>query len=386
MTAEIADPPRKPLARLLALLSRWAHLVSILCLLVGLTSFFVLPTIDHSIGYDEKALLSGNADTGVYVEERRTARAAAFANESLLHHGKPEFFSYVKAGLEELGLEVSEQRFAAPTAYAQQNASAACSNLHGVLRSKRGDGKEAICLITPMHLSSFRATGGGRQDLHQSAGGAAVALGVAHLLTSFLSSVQWLAKDFIWIVPDASCGRIRSAESWVSAYDGRVAAGDGSHHNPAFARGGAIQQAIALEVLSGSVDAVQVLVEGDNGQLPKLDLYWLMHSAVSASMRGVTVHLDGHEQAMRWAQSAADIVGSKYSKRNLEKLATLTQFAGRQAVGLSTGAFARCIPGCCLLSGRSEPLSAVIVSNALFLLPKLSFVTLRRMIPVKALI
>ena len=53
-----------------------------------------------------------------------------------------------------------------------------------------------------------------------------------------------------------------------------------SHHVPeggeVFGRGGIMQQAVVLEALTASFDTAEVLLEGYNGQLPKLDMYWLL--------------------------------------------------------------------------------------------------------------
>ena len=37
-----------------------------------------------------------------------------------------------------------------------------------------------------------------------------------------------------------------------------------------------MQQAVVLEALTASFDTAEVLLEGYNGQRPKLDMYWLL--------------------------------------------------------------------------------------------------------------
>lgn len=121
----------------------------------------------------------------------------------------------------------------------------ACTNLHGVLRSPRGDGTESLVLVTPLHLTvgsagphiphtaststSTSGTGGNNNSRSSAAGSAGAAgphpnstaaglcaalnpevvdagallLGTAAMLVRHLSDVDWLAKDLIWVVPDA---------------------------------------------------------------------------------------------------------------------------------------------------------------------------------------
>lgn len=35
-----------------------------------------------------------------------------------------------------------------------------------------------------------------------------------HLKTAAL----WLAKDVVWVIPDASCGLVESMQAWTDAY------------------------------------------------------------------------------------------------------------------------------------------------------------------------
>lgn len=52
------------------------------------------------------------------------------------------------------------------------------------------------------------------------------------------------------------------------------AAGSGSPQ-ATFKRAGVLQQALLLELPSGNFNRVQVVLEGHEGQLPKLDMYWI---------------------------------------------------------------------------------------------------------------
>jgi hypothetical protein len=137
-------------------------------------------------------------------------------------------------------LPVSQQRFAAAGVADQ----AACTNLHAVAQSPRGDGSEALAVFTPISLScqqhAGNASGGtSRCWAGQDASGAAAALATGIVLTQYLARVPWLARDVVWVVLDARCGLEGSAAAWLRAQQGRgVAAADAGR----FARAGALQQ------------------------------------------------------------------------------------------------------------------------------------------------
>ncbi len=58
-------------------------------------------------------------------------------------------------------------------------------------------------------LRAWHADAGGWR---QQAEGTALALTLGHAVTSYLSGVPWLAKDIVWVLPDARCGLLESAE------------------------------------------------------------------------------------------------------------------------------------------------------------------------------
>lgn len=360
-------PRRRPLPRLLALLARHASILAALCLLAGLLAFPALPWLEKHISFDEKPLMAGLAvNRAGQVGQPALRAAAAFANTSAALHGTPALRQHVRAALEALGLDVSEHQFEPPpggtVAASHSSARLACTNLHAVLRSKRGDGREALLLATPLALSPRGAAAPPRrqQQLQQSAGGAALALGAGHLFMDYLRRVQWLAKDLIWLIPDAACGLQASADAWMAHYDGtgaptllpsppagsgKAAAAAASSGNSSstsaaggrFVRAGMVQQALVLEVRSGTVRSAEIAVEGADGALPKLDLYWLAHTAARSNLWGVPVGLPGEEAAHTWAGAAAAAAGLPHARTHLQRLATLAQVAGRQALGLPTG-------------------------------------------------
>jgi hypothetical protein len=226
--------------------------------------------------------------------------------------------------------------------------------------------------------------------------------------------VPWLAKDVIWVVPDASCGLVTSMDAWVHTYQSVVSApaaqahlfslltmlcGMGvpmllakctpvhrisqtqaahshsqqartasrvrppgtqaprhpgtqprhtlittnaailqasSAHNESFGRAGVLQQAIILEVSTAAFNAIELSVEGYDGQLPKLDMYWML-KYYSSSWTGLPVLLRGQVQAIQLAEAFKD---TPALQQHVASLANLAQFVWRQARGLPLGAHA----------------------------------------------
>lgn len=56
----------------------------------------------------------------------------------------------------------------------------------------------------------------------QGTEGAATALAVGYGVQYHLSSMPWLAKDFIWVIPDSRCGLEDSMSVWLNEYQAEV--------------------------------------------------------------------------------------------------------------------------------------------------------------------
>ena len=109
-----------------------------------------------------------------------------------------------------------------------------CTNVHAIARSPRGDGSEAVVLVTPVSTACIST---GSKCEMQTIEGAATALSVGLGMFEYMTTVQWLAKDFVWLVPDSSCGVVESVSAWMEEYQGM------RHDSSApFARAGTIQQ------------------------------------------------------------------------------------------------------------------------------------------------
>lgn len=181
------------------------------------------------------------------------------------------------------------------------------------------------------------------------AAGAPLLLAAAASLVAHLQLAGWLAKDLVWLVPDARCGSTHATRRWTEAYQSTqvtaaaaavaaIMSGVGSsnsmtscssgmtnvapmmklvankvlgnslafHHPqshtptmrmpahpvrlgmqarqtshqplPFGARAGVMQQAVVVMADRVNITSLEVLIEGDQGQLPKLDMYSLLYS------------------------------------------------------------------------------------------------------------
>ncbi|KAI8463809.1 MAG: hypothetical protein J3K34DRAFT_494099 [Monoraphidium minutum] len=400
---------KKPIERLLDAIVGQATLLSVLLLVAGLAGFAALPLLERKISFDENALLAGSARPTIRRAPARRAAPpgparprihwprlllprvlqrspAAFESAAWLSgalaplYGTPRFAAKLRRALSASGLEVYSQPFAvrprglraaaaaaaafdaaaasggaaAAAAGGLQRGEVACANLHAVLRAPRGDGKEAVVLVTPVNLQPFATPG-----FNQSAGGAALAVSTAHALLVHLRGAPWLAKDVIWLVADSSCGLVEGVAAWVAEYQQTPgprnvrtlappppAPGAPPAAPPPFGRAGVMQQAAVLEVAGGDFDTIEFPLPGYDGQLPKLDMYWLLKYYTSAYVRAAHDREPPPPPPAPLAAAAA-AVGAAFgddagraARAHLTRVATILAFAGDQARGLPLGGHA----------------------------------------------
>lgn len=158
-------------------------------------------------------------------------------------------------------------------------------NTVGIIRAPRGDGKEAIVLVTPYNATKITV-------------GEALSLGIAYSVFSLLSRVTWLAKDIIWLAADSQNGEYAAVASWLRDYHTPLFVGlkkdesgiclegslSESETNLAmeskisntFRRAGTMAAALVIKVADrGSEfdkDGLKIYAEASNGQMPNLDL------------------------------------------------------------------------------------------------------------------
>lgn len=158
-------------------------------------------------------------------------------------------------------------------------------NTVGIIRAPRGDGKEAIVLVTPYNPNKVGL-------------GEALSLGIAYSVFSLLSRVTWLAKDIVWLVADSQYGEYSGVAAWLREYHapafrrvdivnsetcnesstfnqlGQGLYWDGKLYG-GFRRAGTMAAALVIKVAEQGnqyEDSLNIYAEASNGQMPNLDL------------------------------------------------------------------------------------------------------------------
>lgn len=188
-------------------------------------------------------------------------------------------------------------------------------NTVGIIRAPRGDGKEAIVLVTPYNA----VKGGVRETL---------SLGIAYSVFSLLTRVTWLAKDVIWLVADSQYGEYAPVAAWLRDY-----------HTPAFSnldslntetchvgnnnfesmisygirRSGTMAAALVLGVAYGNEneDTLGIYAEASNGQMPNLDLINIVHY-LAVHRQGLRVKVEQFHWLFnsKWVKSLGEVFES----------------------------------------------------------------------------
>lgn len=229
---------------------------------------------------------------------------------------KNKFFAKIRNELEDLGLEVFEQKFTFSHKLLRglgvkicfqllllphyQNVSS--TNLYAIMRSRSGSRTEALVVIAPL-----RGYGGSEETIF---GSYAYIISLAKQLNCkchqffsdlFLSAQLYWAKDIIFLFPDMEyIGLI----AWIDAYHGvKTSSSTQNVHvvskffclviqgSKLDGRSGSIQAGIVLEFPSLNLDRLDVSYQGINGELPNLDL--INTIARLARKQGIPLSLHG---------------------------------------------------------------------------------------------
>ncbi|KAL4437170.1 hypothetical protein ABPG75_004309 [Micractinium tetrahymenae] len=309
-------------------------------LVLGVSAFLLLPLAGKKCYLDEKALLSGTfaACMAAYQQALPAAAdgdlaasvaAAAAAVSAAMPSARP-------------ALAFHQHSYSTTAGGSSNTAAAQCSTLHTVVRSPRGDGSEGFVLLLPL-------------DARRPAA-AALAAAVGTATADHLRQSGWLAKDAALVFVDAACGggALQGAQAWLSAYNS-------PRDLFSFPRAGLLQQALVLElagaapsaapaVPAGAAAWAELSVHGAAGQLPNLDLYYLikrnldLHTAIPAVLRPSEAPLPACAQqaaeGVGAAASAAGLATAQAAQRHSAELAALAAFSSQLASGRPTGAHA----------------------------------------------
>ena len=186
------------------------------------------------------------------------------------------------------------------------------------VRAQRGDGKEALVLVTPL-----RANG-------------TLGLGVSLALARHLADVPWLSRDVLLLAADAGCvgGAHAAAEAWLADYHEEYSAFlPGAPPPPpaaTFLRGGLLTTALVLDAPSEGFDALQLRMQGTQGALPNLDVVALLRA-----LAGSTLLLHGDD----WGGVEAGHVHTR--EHYAASVRAAARFMRRQARGVPDGCVRR---------------------------------------------
>ncbi|XP_058070753.1 uncharacterized protein LOC131219561 [Magnolia sinica] len=299
---------RKPrlIVRLGIFLISHSTVVSVLCCIAGLLTLFLFPLLAKNTYISENALMPGSANPMFSAQD--TIEANKLVKDILGWKDRPveagiEIPRLIAKHLEDLDAEVYYHKFHSQTNLfhplnffsgsphsrsARENSSCNSTGINsvGVIRAPRGDGKEAIVLVTPYNS--------GKIELSD-----ALSLGLAYSVLSLLSRVAWLAKDIVWLAADSRYGEYASVAAWLKDYHNPVffSSSEKSEADMCLAssilhewkdnqpkgrisevsrRAGTMAAALVFKVVDRQEetdkDALSIYAEASNGQMPNLDL------------------------------------------------------------------------------------------------------------------
>lgn len=301
--SESLKPKPRPIVRIGIFLISHSLLVSVVCCTAGVLALLLLPVLAKNTYISENALVPGSAHPMLTSQD--VSEANKFVKE--INNLKPMGSSIGIPGLiaqhmVDLGAEVCYHKFhpqlnkfhplhffsGPDSGIIQENCS--CSsygiNAVGIIRAPRGDGKEAIVLVTPYNSVNVSL-------------GEALSLGIASSVFSLLTRVTWLAKDIMWLAADSQHGEYASVAAWLRDYHTPLFGGlaklnaetchessmlyelkkslvTGAEVSDVFRRAGTMAAALVIKVANGNdeveKDTLSIYAEASNGQMPNLDL------------------------------------------------------------------------------------------------------------------
>ncbi|ODH47592.1 rhomboid protein 2 [Paracoccidioides brasiliensis] len=250
------------------LLYKFPSYLSVFLVIVGVVWLLLLPLNEYSrkTYISENALLPGQVHTYFTGSEQNVFRG--FRRElDMVKDAEYEVISQkIQSIFRESGLKVATQNYE----YRSAGYTHAGQNVYGVIHAPRGDGTEAIVLVT-----SWKTVDG---ELNLN--GVTLALTLARY---FKRWSLW-SKDIIFLItPDSKSG----AQAWVDAYHDMHP----TSVQPLPLKSGALQGALVFEYpFDHAFESIHIIYDGVNGQLPNLDLFNTA-VVVSTEQMGIPAHL-----------------------------------------------------------------------------------------------
>lgn len=186
------------------------------------------------------------------------------------------------------------------------------------VRAQRGDGKEALVLVTPL-----RANG-------------TLGLAVSLALARHLADAPWLSRDVLLLAADDGCvgGAHAAAEAWLADYHEAYSAFQPATPTPppaaTFLRGGLLTTALVLDASAEGFDGLELRMQGTQGALPNLDVVALLRT-----LAGTTLLLHGDD----W--NGVDAGHTHTREHYVASLRAAARFLRRQARGVPDGCVQR---------------------------------------------
>ncbi|XP_010251092.1 PREDICTED: glycosylphosphatidylinositol anchor attachment 1 protein [Nelumbo nucifera] len=292
----------RPIVRIGIFLISHSIVVSLLCFAAGIVALILLPLFAKNTYISENALMPGSANSMLSSQDVKEANKLVkdiIGLKLSSEEARIEIPRLIAQHMADAGSEVYYHKFhpqmsqfyplhffsgSPNSGNIKENHSCVSHaiNTVGIIRAPRGDGKEAIVLVTPYNSEKVEL-------------GEALSLALAYSIFSLLTRVTWLAKDVIWLAADARYGEYASVTAWLRDYhipqfsaleklDADICFESGYPHEQnenqirtdVISRAGTMAAGLVFKVVDKhketDKDTLSIYAEASNGQMPNLDL------------------------------------------------------------------------------------------------------------------
>ncbi|VAH79026.1 unnamed protein product [Triticum turgidum subsp. durum] len=325
---EDTQPKPRLIVRLGIFLASHHILFSALCCSAGIIALLFLPSLAKNTYLSENALIPGSANPLFSSEDVTEANKFIKGIEAAAggSRGGMEMPKFIVQQMKDLGAEVCYHEFLPHSKHfhplkfftsmtndlaVRPNGTYSNSgtNTIGIIRAPRGDGKEAIVLVTPYNPQRVQAN-------------EVLSLALGFSVFSLLSRAAWLSKDIVWLSADSQFGEYTSVSAWLNQYHNPMFVG-GVKHEPDgiaekaeftdFKRAGTMAAALIFKVGEtrnyGDRDSVTMYAEASNGQMPNLDLLNVVHY-LAVHRQGFRVNIETISSLLSsaWLRAIAEVI------------------------------------------------------------------------------
>ncbi|KAF9439354.1 Glycosyl phosphatidyl inositol protein transamidase complex subunit [Entomortierella beljakovae] len=212
----------------------------------------------------------------------------------------------LKAEFTKIGLKSATQNYTLNTSTESRSG----VNTYAVFYAPRSDGTEAIVLSAPW-ISRTSETNTN-------------AISLLLTLAKVFKRGSHFSKDVIFVVSD---GGAEGLQAWLKAYHGNEGKTDSHYEETLLVRSGAIQAALNLDFSgTGDYNALGIFFEGVNGQLPNLDMIYVIRQISEGNPR---IELTLHDELVPYTENM-----TKNYINSLKKMLYMMKY---QAAGIPTG-------------------------------------------------